>query len=249
MLGIGIITYKRCEVLATCLEGVLKHTRSPYRLVVADDGGEDGTVEHCRSRNVQVLTGPNAGVCRNKNRALFCLRHFWGCDPVLIIEDDLWPVQDGWEQEWIHCASRHNHVGYAYPRWRSGWRRGGSGTGADPYLTWEMTGQLNITSGLALDHVGYLDSRFRGYGWGHIHWTNGYAKAGYIHPRKMPVLNCGVEIQRVGTFRTPEQVHRNRRVYDKVRREGWRFPVMPWQTDEQRVDFMHELKHCLGVPL
>ena len=85
VLGIGIITYNRRQVLEECIARILKHTKLPYRLLVADDGSPDDTAEVCRKRHIDVITGENRGVCWNKNRALYTLMNYDACDPILLL--------------------------------------------------------------------------------------------------------------------------------------------------------------------
>src|ERR1700679_2523970 len=96
-LGIAVITYRRRDRFEPLMERLERFTETPHELVVADDGGHDGTVEWCRRRGARVVTGENRGVARNKNRGLFALASL-GCDPILIVEDDVYPDAVGWER-------------------------------------------------------------------------------------------------------------------------------------------------------
>ncbi len=56
------------------------------------------------------------------------------CEPILLFEDDAWPVAAGWEEVWISAAYRWQHVNYGYafePK-----DVPGSGTVEDPYQFW-----------------------------------------------------------------------------------------------------------------
>src|SRR5690242_19355284 len=97
-LGLGIITYNRKEALQKCLERIRSFTRTPYQLVVADDGSEDGSAEWARAQGISVVTGQRRGVVWNRNRALAYLHEWTTCDPILMLEDDAWPAEPGWEQ-------------------------------------------------------------------------------------------------------------------------------------------------------
>ena len=103
-VGIGIITFNRKDVLLETLSRVRAHTQSPCVLAVADDGSEDGTADAVRSQNVTLVTGQNMGIAWNKNRALFLLGAIVQCDVVILLEDDLFPTKDGWEEEWVQAS-------------------------------------------------------------------------------------------------------------------------------------------------
>lgn len=159
-LGIGIVTYNRRDVLLGTLDAVLRHTRAPSRLLVADDGSTDGTVEAVHDLRIPVVTGQNAGVAWNKNRVLFALR---GCDPIILLEDDTRPSAPGWEAPLADGARRWGHVNLAGD-WFAHAFVSGAGTADDPILARETSGQCSAFSAEALAWVGYLDTRFKGYG-------------------------------------------------------------------------------------
>ena len=105
-LGIGIVTYNRQAVLAETLDRVVRHTKYPFIMAVADDGSTDNTLDMLRDRpDVTTVTGRNMGIAWNKNRALYLLTELLRCDIVVLLEDDTFPMQDGWEMDWIRAAS------------------------------------------------------------------------------------------------------------------------------------------------
>ncbi len=176
-LGIALITYSRRERALATLAALLRHTNTPATWCVADDGSQDGTtdaIRHCHL-SIPVLSGENRGVAWNKNRALWHLR---ACDVVLLVEDDASPTENGWERDWIAATERHGHMNL-----NGDWFRGGivsgSGTVADPYASQGTSAQVCGFSREALEHVGYFDTRFRGYGMGHIEHTHRLIRAGY----------------------------------------------------------------------
>jgi len=234
--------------LAECLASIRRYTKAPHRVIVADDGSSDGTASFCRDLGVAVVTGPNAGVCWNKNRALYTVRAIFGCDPVFLLEDDCWPSTAGWEAAWCTAVAKFHHVGYALPAWRGRWRVGGDGSPEDPYRTREMTGQCTVTTGKALDEVGYLSSAFLGYGWGHVEWTERFAKAGFVDRKQLPCLRSGLALQRTKTYRNGGDVRRNRDTLFKLRKAPAELPVLPWTSLEEQMRFMHEVKSSLGLP-
>ena len=223
-IGIGIITYNRQRELIRTAGAVMWHTKLPYYLVVADDGSTDDTVDHCKVGGVNVVTGTNRGVCWNKNRALHALLKYTDADPIILLEDDCYPTKIGWESEWIRAAKLHHHVNYAHTAWPANWCRGGSGTADDPWLTWEITGQATVTSREALTRVGYLNSKFKGYGYGHIEWTERFCKLGFIKRNSVPCMRGDLVMEEAKTFRNLDDMYRNCALAEDLRQR----PVTCW---------------------
>ena len=179
LLGIGIVTYNRAGVLAKTLDRVQRHTTHPHTIVaVADDGSTDDTMQMLRARQVLAVSGTNAGVAWNKNRALFLLFALRRCDVVILLEDDAYPTRDGWHAEWIEAARRWGHVNLA-----ADWLRehfiSGKGTAADPILSRQLTAQCAVFSRESILFGGYFDTRFRGYGHEHVEHTWRLLRMGY----------------------------------------------------------------------
>ncbi|HEX8078218.1 MAG TPA: glycosyltransferase, partial [Chthoniobacterales bacterium] len=103
-LGIGITTFNRSGKLGACIARLQERTTHSFDLVVADDGSTDATAETCAKARVIRIAGPNMGIAWNKNRALFFLHRVLECDVIMLIEDDCYPNQRGWETEWIEAA-------------------------------------------------------------------------------------------------------------------------------------------------
>jgi hypothetical protein len=230
-LGLAIITYNRLAALQACVAAVRRHTRADYQLVICDDGSTDGTVEWCRSEGLAVITGANRGVAVNKNRGLFAL---WllGCDPVLLLEDDCHPREDGWEAAWIAAAARWGHVNYAGPEQEL----------APGWAEW-VNGVCTVTSRAALDQVGYLDPRFLGYGAGHTEWSDRYRRAlggRWEHPEGYPVLQSGLSLVDAGSYRDAETLKRNQDLREELSTDPlWRAPA---RTADQAVELAAEVR-------
>lgn len=164
-VGIGVVTYNRLERLKRVIGAIREMTASPYALVVADDGSSDGTADWCRSEGIAVVTGPNRGVCWNKNRALYALTEM-GCDPLLLVEDDIYPVRRGWEEDWKEATAKWGHVSYAHPKLLP-WLISGSGAPSDPYVNRKASAQCASIGARHMPELGYFDTRYKGYGVGH----------------------------------------------------------------------------------
>jgi glycosyltransferase involved in cell wall biosynthesis len=241
-----VITYRRRDRFELLMERLERYTRAPHELVVADDGGEDGTVQWCAARGVRVVTGENRGVARNKNRGLFALASL-RCDPILIMEDDVYPDVPGWEADWIAATRRWHHMSYLHPRIADA-TVSGSGTPEDPFVNPKATAQLLSISGQALAQVGYLDSRFIGWGHAHGEWTTRIKRAGYgfkpivlpdgTKPKAQLYLLGGLVDNEGGRWRDEESGRRNRELYQRIYPE----PVFrrPWRSAEERAAFLAE---------
>lgn len=177
-LGIGVTTFNRCRKLEVCLSRLQELTSDSFQLVVADDGSEDGTLAACAQRRVVTVTGPNMGIAWNKNRALFFLHRVLECDVVILIEDDCYPNQRGWEADWIEAACKWGHINFG-----GGWFRekivSGEGTAANPFVSASLSGQCVAFSDRALSVCGYLDPRFKGYGYEHAEHSARLVRAGF----------------------------------------------------------------------
>jgi glycosyltransferase involved in cell wall biosynthesis len=245
-LGIAVITYRRRDRLEWLVEQLRRFTQAPHELVVADDDSRDGTVQWCRQQGLRVITGENRGVARNKNRGLFALAAL-RCDPILIMEDDVYPDTLGWEADWIEATRRWHHMSYLHPRIADA-TVSGSGTPADPYVNPKATAQLLTISAHALAQVGYLDSRFIGWGHAHGEWTTRIKRAGYgfkpivlpdgTKPKAQLYLIGGLVDNEGSRWRDEESGQRNRALYRQIYPE----PVFrrPWRSPQERAAFLRE---------
>jgi glycosyltransferase involved in cell wall biosynthesis len=252
-VGIGVITYNRKDVLAETLARVRAHTKSPFELVVADDGSWDGTGELVRSLGVRLVTGRNMGIAWNKNRALFLLTMRLQCDVVILLEADSSPVKDGWERVWIEASLRWGHINFAGEWLHSSFLRG-SGTVDDPYLSTDVTAQCSGFSRTALLYGGYLDSRFRGFGQEHVEHTRRLVRIGFggtyenVAGDVVPVfrmLRGDIAVRPTPSHRAAGELERNyllcrQLLFDETYR-------MPWREDAELLQFRAEMDAALHV--
>jgi GT2 family glycosyltransferase len=250
-VGIGIVTYNRKDVLAETVAQVRARTRLPCLLAVADDGSDDGTADWLRSQSVTVVTGQNMGIAWNKNRALFLLGAIAQCDAVILLEDDSFPTQDGWEQDWIEAAQRWGHANLAAPWFSDSFLRG-AGTVDDPIRSKHVTAQCSSFSRAALLYGGYFDSRFRGYGFEHIEYSRRLVRLGYggsfeeQEGEVMPIfrlLKSCIEVRNPGSFsNTPDRERNELLCQTLLFEEGHR---MPWRDDTEMLQFRDEMSAAL----
>jgi hypothetical protein len=92
-IGIGVTTYKRPEILETCLKMIEAHT-GEHTLYVAEDTDAD-----------------LRGVAKRKNE---CLANLQDCDYIFLFDDDCYPMKKGWDKLLIdtHLASLNHHFVY-----------------------------------------------------------------------------------------------------------------------------------------
>lgn len=187
-IGIGIVTYNRLSVLKETIDKVLQYTKTKkYALLVADDGSTDGTIDYLKEKKIAFITGENKGVCTNKNRILYHLKDY---DFIYIIEDDIFPIKDNWENLYIDAIkeSKIQYFSRTLTSWDQPNKRHKTELLKDPpiqngkFTYLESTGcpgQLYIITKEILQKVGGLSLEFKGYGYGHGDWTYRIKKMGF----------------------------------------------------------------------
>lgn len=169
-VGIGITTMNRRDHVLATIQGV-KDTSNPDIICVSDDGSEDLTPSYVREvhPDVLLLANKNGGIARNKNRLLFRLFVIERCDVVLLMEDDVRPIEAGWLEAYSYFAYKNGHVNLRFS-WMEG-LKGGQGILNDPYLSTQLTGQVIGVSDVGFEDTGYFDHRFKSYGFEHIEYS------------------------------------------------------------------------------
>jgi glycosyltransferase involved in cell wall biosynthesis len=228
-IGIGIITYNRLAVLQKCVQRVHEHTLSPYHLVVADDGSTDGTATWLAKSRIPHITGLNNGCAVNKNRALGYFMQYTDCDPIILIEEDAVPNTPGWESHWIEAATKYGQINFATSYQFDHHYIGGRGSVDNPFWCTMPSAQCTVTRRDELERVGYLDSRFRGYGHEHVEWTmRMFRGREYLTEsgwQLYPTLNSGFELCVVKSYENVADIRHNDVVVEEIKNtELYRFP-------------------------
>lgn len=248
-IGIGVITHNRLPYLERLIDQIRINATLPYDIVIADDGSDDGTPEWARCERIPLVTGTRHGVAWNKNRALLYLAMFSEGDVILLIEDDMWPVAPGWDDAWRRAALTWRHVNYAESTYsdQPGLGALGKGTPGDPFQASLYGGQCTATSREALATVGYLNTRFRGYGYGHAEWSRRYqahfgAEWGFPDAR-VPCIDIGLSEAWTSTraFNEPD-ASRNFALLAKLAENPCpdRF-TPPWSDPAERQELLMEV--------
>ena len=256
-LGIGVTTFNRCRKLQVCISHLQELTSQPFHLFVADDGSQDATMSVCTERKIPFVTGQNMGIAWNKNRALFFLDRILECEVTILIEDDCYPNRSGWESEWIAAAQKWGHANFG-----GGWFRekvlSGTGNIDDPFLSRSLSGQCAAFSHRALSVCGYLDPRFKGYGYEHAEHSSRLVRAGFGGEMRMTergelephyyLLAADLTVLSEESYRNEESLAANWIAWTKMYGD----PVFryPWRTVKEFRQFRSEMKSArLGANL
>jgi glycosyltransferase involved in cell wall biosynthesis len=248
-LGIGVTTLNRCRKLETCISQLQRLTPQPFSLVIADDGSEDETVATCAQQQIACVTGKNMGIAWNKNRALFFLHRILECDVIILIEDDSYPNNLGWQTDWIEGAQKWGHVNFAGSWFRE---RTLSGTGNidSPFLSASLSGQCAAFSRQALSVCGFMDSRFKSYGYEHAEHSSRLVRAGFGGEMRMTergelephyfLLAADLTVSSNESYRNEESLAFNWIAWTKMYGD----PIYrhPWRTREDFLRFRGEIK-------
>jgi glycosyltransferase involved in cell wall biosynthesis len=248
-LGIGVTTFNRAAKLETCLARLQELTATPCQLVVADDGSTDWTEAICAQAGVIGAAGPNMGIAWNKNRALFFLHRILECDVVILIEDDCYPNQRGWESDWIQAAEKWGHVNFGAPWFRDKFR-GGTGTVGDPFICASLSGQCAAFGDRALSACGYLDSRFKSYGYEPAEHSSRLVRAGFGGEMRMTergqpephyyLLAADLTVVSDESYRDEASLAANWDIWTRMYGE----PIYrhPWRTRQEFCQFRQEMR-------
>ncbi len=231
-------------MLRRTIEAIRIHTQHPHVLFVADDGSSDGTDAMLGEMNITHLTASNRGIAWNKNRALFYLNQTRRCDVIILLEDDTRPNADGWEMIWIDAAIKYGHINLYPSHWTEG-NVSGSGTVDDPYVSRLLTGQCSAFTRQSINTAGFMDTRFRRYGFEHVEHSYRMISCGYgglagTDPGTFFPYLITSSLTVSGLDKAPdmEGVRHNAPIFDQLKtepRHRW-----AWRTDEELAIFRCE---------
>jgi hypothetical protein len=236
-IGIGVSTYNRKKLLIECVQRIRALVKVPYRLVVADDGSTDGTVAWCRKNKVPVVAGSHRGIAWNKNRLLNRLMQT-DAEIFVLLEDDTHPTASDWLVPWLQATRVWGHMNYCRNSPDFG-VYAGNGTPLDPFLCTIISAQCSTATRAAIEHVGYFDPRFRGYGFEHTEWSWRMGRAGFWGAKVRMALSYGLHEAECQTYYNQEQVVENKKLMDTIADEA--VYRDPWHDGAEEKLFMREV--------
>jgi hypothetical protein len=183
-IGIAIITCDRFPQLTNLVTSIHNFTGTPHELIICNDSKNLSSKFIGSELNVNVIGYKNQGVIRNKNRALYYFTEINPKDIIIIIEDDVEVTEFSWEKKWIEAALLYGQINIC-PSWFYDENlikhyKGGDGVPNNPAIFSVLTGQCTaVKKDLIKNMFGYFDSRFKGYGYGHVEWTNRFIRSNF----------------------------------------------------------------------
>lgn len=250
-IGVAIVTYNRLERLKANVKSIQRFSKD-IELIVADDGSSDGTLQWCIKENIACSNVKNSGVVANKNRALYYLHEVLECDVSILLEDDCSPCSQDWYQDWALSALVWGHINYAHKRILANASKllSGNGSIVQPYRSKLVTGQCTATSLEALQKVGYLNPAFKGYGCGHVEWSERFLAFGFNggadDQNLFACINTGLESHDAPSYKKAEDIARNRKLKAKISLK--RSYTCPWGEEDNEGMFLREVSSFCVSP-
>lgn len=233
--GVAVLSYNRGKNLKQIIDSILSTVPADTKVIVCDDGSTGETVDILNKLDVTVIRGKNLGVGANKNRALFALQD---CNFLAMIEDDLVVRAKDWFQMYeevtlisgIHhfCRVQGKQAGEVVSKF-SAYLKDHK---LFPIYGIKPRGDFVFITKAVLDRVGAFHPEFVGAGYAHVNWQTRIINAGLVaHPNRWVDLRAevGDPFYQLGDReggrwdedeKVQEQIKRNRRVYDRLDKEG-----------------------------
>lgn len=164
MVGIGITTRNRNNILRRNLKRLMQFMPPNSRLVIVDDA----SVTHVNEATFRFDT--QQGIAKAKNK---CFELLDGCQHIFLFDDDCYPISDNWWEPYINNPEPHlmyifdsfsngqklsdctityydeHSIGYTHPR------------GCMLYFDMDIVG-----------HIARMDERFKIWGWEHVNLSD-----------------------------------------------------------------------------
>jgi len=237
--GIGIAHYNRLDKLGEIVEAVKRTAPGGTKIVIADDGSDtlDGlsVSQIAKEHDVILVQGPNKGVSANKNRVLWALQD---CHLLLILEDDLRPIERGFFEAYeaaavlsgIHhfCRVQDKEEEETIPAFSAYMAEGG----LTPIYGPSPRGDLTFLTSQVIQTVGGFNPLFRGAGYAHGEWSHRVARAGLInHPQRwIDIKEARDKFVQIGdteggrwTTDVSDQLRRNAQVLKQLQRKEYTY--------------------------
>lgn len=200
-IAIAISTFNRPHVLDLSLSYLKKYSLKNVFFIVCDDGSKnkDQNEETCKKHNVEYFYHDNIGISKTKNKCLSKIDNF---EHMFLLDDDIFPKKEGWEEVYINTAknSNNHHLLFMYQN-KTG--RDHHSKNADlnnnisSYLT--CGGVLMYIDKLVIEKCGGFNNDFDFYGFEHAEYSQRIHKAGltpdgqYLTPSNAYDYLCSID--------------------------------------------------------
>jgi len=172
------------------------------------------------------------------------------CEVAILLEDDSQPDRDGWELAWLEAARAGGHVNIAGHCFRDSFVSG-AGTAEKPFESVDVSAQCSAYTREAILYGGYMDSRFKGYGFEHVEHSHRLIRHGYggeyrmvsgIHRPVLLLIRGGIKVTHPPSHGNPEDIARNEALCQKLLRDqSYR---APWYDDTGMTQFRAEMRNA-----
>lgn len=188
-----ITTFNRLQYLKACLDswGKTRSTDINWKLIIADDGSTDGTLEYLNAikfENTEVIIIKNEriGVHQQMNTILKRLQNI-NFDFCFKIDDDITFLKSGWDELYYTTAMEtgNHHLVFCDENWCTDQFLGSKAlakglVGNVPML--HAHGFFYTLTPQVVEKVGYMDVDSFGFrGMGHVDYTMRCARAGFTN--------------------------------------------------------------------
>lgn len=179
-IGIAISTHNRNEVCNNTLNRVLDHSKG-CKVVVVDDASD---IPFYRA---DFRFENQAGIPKTKNK---CIELLDGCDWVILLDDDCFPIVDNWYLPYVNSGI--NHLCFTFSKLHHGGTNGNrillkSENGLNIYQN--PNGCAMFIKRICIDTIGGFDERFMVYSYDHVNLSQRIYNAGLTPYPFMDVAN------------------------------------------------------------
>ncbi|MEG6570381.1 glycosyltransferase [Thermoanaerobacterium thermosaccharolyticum] len=110
--SIIILTYNQIDYTKMCIESIRKYTKTPYEIIVVDNGSSDGTIEYLESQNdIKLIKNrENRGFAAGCNQGISIAE---GEYIILLNNDTI--VTENWLSNLLYCLNNANNAGIVGP--------------------------------------------------------------------------------------------------------------------------------------
>lgn len=219
LIGIGITTHNRPEVLAHTLAQIEKFSPAKAKIVVVDDASEKPAA------GATFRFETNVGIAAAKNK---CFELLEDCDHIFLFDDDTYPKCKDW---WVpYVESEEGHLAYIFQDFAKGAALNDTAKifENEKSVAWShQRGCMLYYKKECLEKIGGMDWRYGKWGYEHPNLADRIFNAGLTTFRYMDVINSSELIYSADEYQAIEstcqvglrqrQIARNARMYHEGR--------------------------------